>query len=102
MSALSSSTIPPGSPLGCLLENLNSQKSACPCIQSAGIKGVHHQSEFQDSQDYTEKPCLKKPKTTTTTTTTTNKKQKTKQKNPTQISKVNVQFEGIKASMPLQ
>ena len=29
------------------------------------------QSEFQDSQDYTEKPCLEKPKT---------KKQKQKQK----------------------
>jgi hypothetical protein len=34
---------------------------------------VSLQSEFQDSQDYTEKPCLKKAKTKT-------KKQKTKKK----------------------
>jgi hypothetical protein len=42
------------------------------------------QSEFQDSQSYTEKPCLEKTenknKTTTTTTTTKNPKNKQNKK----------------------
>jgi hypothetical protein len=42
------------------------------------------QSEFQNSQGYTEKPCLKKPKTKTKTKTKPNQN-KTKQKTKTKI-----------------
>jgi hypothetical protein len=47
------------------------------------------QSEFQDSQGYTEKPCLKKQKTKTKTkkTTKTQKQNKTKQNKTKQTNK---------------
>jgi hypothetical protein len=38
------------------------------------------ESEFQDSQGYTEKPCLKNKTTTTTTTKTQKAKQNKKEK----------------------
>jgi hypothetical protein len=48
------------------------------------------QSEFQDSQGYTEKPCLEKPKKNKKTKKKKNKKQKTKQnktKNHSEVDK---------------
>ena len=46
-----------------LISALGRQRQADPWEFKASLVGL--QSEFQDSQDYTEKPCLEKPKNKT-------------------------------------